>query len=142
MSMTVGSDSKRVGRRVSIGFASTGRTHQSFKAQCDINTIVAKSRAIGALPPPTRVAMFGDFSSVPDYASALAVVNNAQAMFDSLPSKTRERFFNDPERMVSFLADKDNLEESYKLGLRVKPVVKPEPEPLKVRVVPDSPPVK
>ena len=38
-------------------------------------------------------------------------------MFDSLPSSLRERFSNDPSRLLAFVDDESNFDEAVKLGL-------------------------
>ena len=58
-----------------------------------------------------------DVSALPDYQSALNIVQEAQASFDALPSTVRERFSNNPGSLISFLADPSNRDEAIKLGL-------------------------
>lgn len=104
-----------------------GKTQQHFKSHCDVNSIVEKARRSGLISHlNAKKPMFADVSSIPDYQSALAAVNVARESFSGLSSKVRERFNNDPARMVSFLSDKDNFDEAVKLGLFVKKVVEPE----------------
>jgi len=57
---------------------------------------------------------------VPDYQSALDLVNQAESMFMSLPAKIRERFANNPAKMVKFLQDEKNRDEAERLGLIAK----------------------
>lgn len=93
---------------------------QSFIEECDINNIVRKYMDVGA-QRDLREPIYGDFSEVPDYQEAFEVVRTASDAFAALPSDVRTRFGNDPGQMIAFLADEKNLEESYSLGLRVKP---------------------
>ena len=65
---------------------SGGRTHQSFKEECDINVIMKRAQRSGMLPPKVRQEMYGDFSDVKDYQMSLDIVLKSQALFDSLPS--------------------------------------------------------
>lgn len=98
-------------------------TVQSFADECDINQIVARACAgqdIGHVN--SRVAQYGDFSNVPNYMDALALVNRANGMFASMSAQVRERFSNDPAKMIAFLQDPGNRDEAIKLGLVVKPV--------------------
>lgn len=93
-------------------------TKQSFKAECDINTILAKYRTTGVLPTLIKEnPRFGDFSDVPTYQEALNTVRLAQEQFDSLSSHVRERFANDPARFLEFVSDPLNSEELVKMGL-------------------------
>lgn len=98
------------------------RCQRQFEKDADINVIVDRYLKKGQLPPITKVRpVFGDFSKV-DFQESLDVVMNAKEMFEALPSKVRERFYNDPGNMVSFMSDKNNREEAEKLGL-IKPKV-------------------
>lgn len=97
------------------------RTKQSFKKQVDINEIVANLKRTGLLSHVnTRAPMYADVSTIPDYQSALNIINVAKASFAALPSGVRERFQNDPGQMISFLADPKNVEEGIALGLLEK----------------------
>lgn len=103
----------------------SGRTKQEFADECDINKIVKLAESTGilahqSLNPPT----YGDFTSGESYQSAMNQLIEADQAFAELPSRTRERFGNDPKRLIEFLQDPESREEAVKLGL----VKKPEPE--------------
>lgn len=104
-------------RRIQKFFEGEGRTKQSFKNECDIHTIIKKAAVTGIMPAGTRQPMFGDFSQVGSYQEALDAVVLAQSAFESLPSHIRDHFANDPERLLSFLADSKNRDAAVKLGL-------------------------
>ena len=105
-------------RPKSSGFAcGKGRTHQSFKNECDINVIMKRAMATGVMPVASRVAQYGDFSSVKDYQQSLDLVISAQDMFAAMPSHVRARFNNDPASLLQFVNDKANFDEAVKLGL-------------------------
>lgn len=132
------SERKRIVKRFSQVFKG-GLTKQSFGPQCDVNSIVEKARVSGLVSHlNAKKPNYLDVSAIPDYQSALAIVNNASDVFAGLPAKVRERFSNDPVKMVHFLRDKDNLDEAVKLGLVVKKEAKP---PVDVVVKPPTPPV-
>lgn len=107
-------------------------TQQHFAEECDINSIV-KRASEGALVTHVnaRVGQYGDFSNIPDYQQAFAVVQRANALFMDMPWETREKFSNDPRRMVEFLQNPQNREEAVKLGLVKAPVVDEHLEALK-----------
>lgn len=112
------------------GFEPT-KTKQSFKQECDINEILKRAKNgqdISKLVN-NRVARYGDFTNVPDYRDALDMVNRAEGMFMQLDAKVRERFNNDPGRMISFLQDPANRDEAIKLGLVNPPLKVDEPVP-------------
>lgn len=108
---------------------SPSMTKQSFAEETNINSIVArfqKGQDISA-SVRERVAEFGDFSNVPSYQAAMDLIARATGMFMSLDATVRERFVNDPGRMVLFLQDSKNYDEAVKLGLVVpkEPAVPP-----------------
>lgn len=104
------------------------RTIQSDARACDINLIMGNWRRTGTLPPNTKIeGSYGDFSGIDDYQSCLNRVMEAQDAFDDLPARTRDRMGNDPGRLLEFMADPSNLEESITLGLRE--AHDPEPPP-------------
>lgn len=111
---------KRLVPRLSI-VCGGGLTKQSFKAQCDVNTIVEKARLSGLVSHVNmKSPVYADVSSVPDYQSAFSIIQVARSTFNALSSKVRERFSNDPSKMISFLSDKSNYDEAVKLGLFIK----------------------
>lgn len=124
MSMSLSGKLKRSCKRVSI-VCGGGRTQQHFGPICDINAIVEKARVSGLVSHVNaKSPRYEDVSSVPDYQSALGIVNSARATFGDLSSKVRERFSNDPAIMIDFMSDHANYDECVKLGLFVaKPVV-------------------
>lgn len=106
-----------------IEFTEPSRTKQADLETSDINNILAKYATTGVIDYVQHGdPLYGDFSQVDDYQSSLNKVMSAQAKFDSLPSEIRKKFNYDPQAMVSFVLDKNNLEECVKLGLLQKPV--------------------
>jgi len=110
-----------------IYFDEPGVTQQSFKDECDINLIIDRARNGAAISHlNARVAQYGDFSSIPDYRSALDQVNRANGMFMELDAKVRERFANDPAKFLDFVQNPANSDELVRLGLATrKPVDTP-----------------
>lgn len=96
-----------------------GRTHQSFKAEVDINTILRRFRLTGQLPENVRPPVFGDFSDIKDFHTAANAIAVAHEAFDAMPADVRKRFRNDPGAFVDFCLDGSNLDEMRKLGLAV-----------------------
>lgn len=104
-------------------------TVQSFKDECDINQIIARVLKGNDLQHVnSRAAKYGDFSNVPDYQSALDLVNRANGFFMEMSPQIRERFANDPAKMIDFLQDENNYDEAVKLGLLVPKKVDPDPD--------------
>lgn len=108
----------------SVSFEDASLTRQEFAQEADINNIMRKY-ASGLPPAPAgaRPPVFGDFSNVPDYQTALNKVIDAQERFAELPSQVRRRFDNDPAKLLAFLASEDNRDEAVKLGLLDPPNV-------------------
>lgn len=109
---------------VSLSFSGAGRTKQSFRDECDINTIMARYMATGVLPMPNQLeARYADVTGI-DYQNAMEVVADARSMFENLPSKIRDRFQNDPAQLLEFVHNEVNHAEAVELGLAVaRPVV-------------------
>jgi len=106
------------------------RTKQSHKAECDINNIIKAYSAPGMIEQLHLAAAKGVYMDLPaefDYQDALNIVASANEAFAQLPSRIRERFGNDPQKLLAFMQDGENLGEAIKLGL-VKAPPPPEPE--------------
>lgn len=93
-------------------------TVQSFANDTDINQIIARALSGHDITQINeRVAKYGDFSNVPNYQDALDLVRRAEDMFKLVPSKVRDRFENDPAKMIEFLQNDANRPEAIELGL-------------------------
>lgn len=118
------------GMKPGIIFKDPSATLQSFKDDADINCIIARYESTGVLVDPTvpvsRIPGFGDFSDMPDYQTAQNVIIAAKNAFDSLSSKIRERFNNDPAAYFDFVQNlkegSDEFAEAVSLGIVNKPV--------------------
>ena len=96
-------------------------TQQQFKAECDVNNILAKYKRTGMLSHIQKhQGNFGDCSSIEDYQTSLGKLMQAQQSFESLPSELRAKFENDPAQLISFLSDEKNNAEAVKLGLKIE----------------------
>lgn len=93
-------------------------TQQQYADECDLNLIMDKYAAgLGTIPTRADIPLYGDFSNVPDFATARQIMTDAQSKFDSLPARVRDRFRNDPALLLQFLADSKNRSEAIELGL-------------------------
>lgn len=105
-------------KRLSVDCSKDGRTHQSFKDECDINNVMSKWQRTGVLQhTPIAVPRYEDVSAYDSYHDALNMVIQANESFDSLPSKVRARFANDPAEFLAFCDDPANAGELVSLGL-------------------------
>lgn len=96
-------------------------TQQQFKEECDINEIVRRFGLTGELPENVRVPQSGDFTGITDFQSAMNAVREAQENFMALPAEIRERFANDPQKLMDFVANDANRDEAIKLGIVSRP---------------------
>jgi len=102
-------------------------THQEFKEESDINTIIDRF-GIGENPvQPMEWVTNVDIADAPDnYMAVMNQLNEARDQFMSLPAKVRSQFDNDPGKFVDFVSDPGNGDELVRLGLAVvRPPVKP-----------------
>lgn len=101
-----------------ITFEKPSLTQQHFKDDCDINKIIERFTRTGLLPQyPGEEMQFGDYTAAVDYHEAMTIVAQAREQFEALPSAVRDKFDNDPVKMLDFVSKKENIEESVKLGL-------------------------
>lgn len=115
------------------------RTRQEFAAECDINTLMARYEAGGAITHVNRAEpIFADLTQFPDFRGALDMMREASAMFASLPAVVRKEFDNDPSTFVDFAQNPENLGKMREWGL-ASPEKVPEP-PMRVEVVNPAPP--
>jgi len=115
-------ETPRTRRRVTVDCSGDGRTHQSFKNECDINRIMARHRKTGLVKQRQDRPQYGDFSNVGDYQQALDLVITAEAMFSELSSDVRARFQNDPQQFLNFVDDPANQDEAVELGIAAPPM--------------------
>jgi len=107
----------------------TSRTIQSAKTECDINVIIDRANR-GIYPNNAdRQGQYADVSDIPDYQTAFDIVQQTHDKFMELPAKTRDRFANDPQRLLQFLQDPENRDEAVTLGLINPPSSPPQKEP-------------
>lgn len=103
--------------RVALSFPAQGRTKQSFKAECDINTIMARYLKTGMIDFVNKHApQYHDVTGL-DYQEALLVVAQSQTLFNELPSHIRLEFDNNPAEFLDFVNDPANAPEMAAMGL-------------------------
>lgn len=104
-----------------------GLTQAHFADECNIKKMMA--RATQGIPPmvSSRRPMFGDFSKITDYQSALIQIQNARDAFMELPSQLRKALKNDPAELLRVLDDPDKSR-AIELGLLEKPASQRPPE--------------
>lgn len=99
-------------------FTLESKTKQSFKQECDINTILGNYRTQGFTNHINlNRPVYGDFAGEADYLEAMTSIIRANEVFDALPARIRARVENDPAKLIAFVADPDNEAELRELGL-------------------------
>lgn len=111
---------------------------QGEKKNCDINFIIAKYHKTGIITHGKQYnGEYGNFAKI-DFHEAMNIVAEAEQMFQSIPSKIRAEFNNDPGQFIDFAINPDNQEKMVEYGLGLPhvpvldpdaPVVTPAPEP-------------
>ena len=103
------------------------RTHQEFKEETDINTIIDRFGIGNEFTPPDGWITSIDLIDAPtDYQTVMNQLNEAKAQFMSIPAKIRGQFENDPGKFMAFASDPANVDEMVRLGLAK---VREEPAP-------------
>lgn len=104
--------------RVQLDCGDVRHTKQQFKAECDVNNIVAKAKKTGLVSHLSKYhGQYGDFSQPVDYQSALNYMMEASDVFMSLPATIRKKFDNDPGQFLAFAEDPANQDGMRELGL-------------------------
>lgn len=134
------------GSRISVVVRSgPGRTKQSFREECNINTIMAKYQRTGLIEAVNKIQpAYADVAGF-DFQYAMDQILLSQQMFAELPSSVRKRFNNEPRLFVEFVGDPANKDEAVRLGLikvpdPVDPPDPPVPGPSPAPPAPGSPP--
>ena len=105
-------------KRQQFKFKKPSMTKQSFKKQCNINTIMSKYEKTGVLTHVnSKQPMYGDFSAIPDYRESLDKVIQAEESFLNLPAKLRDKFNHDPSEFMDFCLDPENRDQMIEMGL-------------------------
>lgn len=105
---------------------------QQFKDEVDINTMVKRFGLtdFSTLPGVLDPRYYGDFSDAPtSFRDALDRVRTAQQRFEQLPAEIKNRFDNDPAKLLDFVQNPENGEEAVRMGLLAKQATPEPPAP-------------
>lgn len=95
-----------------------GMTRQEFADECNINVLMAQYERTGVISHVNqRQPMFVDVSDVPDLARAIAIVEEGEKSFMTLPASVRREFDNDPVKFLEFCQDPASLSKLREWGL-------------------------
>ena len=109
-------------QRVKTAVGEESLAKQEFREESDINNIMRKYEEHGEIPHVRSGGQFVDCDGPDDYQSALNIVMAAQERFAAMPARIRDRFDNNPELLLRFVADDENYDEAVELGLIEKPI--------------------
>lgn len=125
-------DSDMVSDETSFVCEGESMTHQEFKEESDINTIIDRF-GIGENPVEAQKWVTNvDIADAPNnYQDVMNQLNEARDQFMSIPARIRSQFDNDPAKFVDFVSDSSNIDEMIRLGLAVaRPIVEPDKAPV------------
>lgn len=129
-----GYDAKAVSVATSVDTGSESFVQQHLKDEVDINTIVRRFGITREMPAGIPGGVFGDFTGIDDFESAVAAIDRAREGFMSLPAEVRERFGNEPGKLIEFV---HTATEEQVNGLIPQAAPPPPAAPQRVIVVPD-----
>jgi len=90
-------DPREHSRETALRTGSESRVQQHLKDEVDVNTIVRRFGLTGGAPAPSAAGVYGDFTGIEDYESALGVIERARERFEALPPEVRQRFHSPGE---------------------------------------------
>lgn len=102
-----------------IVFEEPTMTQQHFRDECDINKIVERAIRTGDTTVFTSAqrAEFYDASAITDYVDAMALIDDVNDDFNSLPSTIRSMFGNNVKQYVEWMSNPQNWSKARELGL-------------------------
>jgi phage internal scaffolding protein len=106
--------------RVSTVPVGNSLTKQADKSRANIHNILHRYDKTGLLPQRIVQPITGNLPDVESYHDAMNRLVTAQTTFNSLPSRLREKFQNDPAKFLQFVSDEKNIDEMVQLGLASK----------------------
>jgi len=95
-----GYDAKGVSDSLSVDTGDRSKVQQHLGVEVDVNTIMRRHGITKALPLGESTGVYGDFTDIYDYESAVERVRGAEKRFMDLPAEVRERFKNDPGVLI------------------------------------------
>nr|QJB19215.1 MAG: internal scaffolding protein [Microvirus sp.] len=130
---------KSSGMRGDMSSFEPSLTRQEFVEECDINTLMARYEAGGAISHVNKAEpLYLDTTLYPGLQGAMDAFKEASIAFGKLPAAVRREFDNDPQKFVDFAIVPGNVGRMREWGL-AEPVAVPD-GPVKVEVV-SAPPI-
>lgn len=116
-------------KRYQIDCSKDGKTKQEFSKQCNINTIMSQAMK-GIMPNYRQDENYIDTTGLQSYQEALYQVREAERQFNLMPAELRNKFDNNPQRMIDWVNQEENKAEAIELGMLPRETgVQPEGKP-------------
>lgn len=109
-------DTNEAGDQSGLDTGTEGGAKQSFKEECDINTIVKRFGLGYEIPESFKTPEYGDYPTLTLH-EAMNYVAKARENFEMLPANIRAEFRNDPALFHDFALNPDNRGRLAKMGL-------------------------
>ncbi|UDN67665.1 internal scaffolding protein [robinz microvirus RP_87] len=107
--------------RVITPTGSISMTKQSHKDECDINLIIKKYQKTGIIQHISQqTPSYTDLPDTLDYQQSLAILEEADYAFSTLPSVVREYFHNSPAEFLAAFTDPSQAAKLEEWGLAKK----------------------
>lgn len=117
-------------RRVLHHCQGPSRTRQEFSDEADINNVMDRYIQTGQFSHVAKALPFyADATLVNDYYSSKEAADRTMEAFMQLPAKARNKFDNDPGKLINFLKNPENEKEAIAMGL-LEPQPQPNPPPM------------
>ncbi len=125
--------------RSSIKFIEPSKTKQSFKDECNINTIMARYLKTGRIENLNQAIPHYGYASANDLRESLEIVQKGDELFGLIPADIRAKFSNNPAAFLEFVQDEANLPEMASMGLLSEEATLTHAEPPKVATATPEP---
>lgn len=114
-------DTNEAGNESGLACKDKSLAQQQFKDESDINVLFNKYLETGEMPQIEATLTYQNFEGPFDFQTAMNAVRAAQEQFQQLPARIKNRFDNDPQKLLDFLDNQENRDEAEFLGLVSKP---------------------
>lgn len=105
-------------------------TVQAGIEDADINVMMKRFGVTGHFPESPKTPMYGDFTHITDFKTALEAIQTAMDNFMEFPAELRQRFENNPQRMLEYM-EAGGSPEALRELMQAKPPLQPtEPPPV------------
>lgn len=121
-------DTKAVSDATGLHCPEPTLTQQQFKDDANPNVLLEKFKIGEILEQHPLNTNYGDFTQVTTYEEAHDLLRQAEHEFMQLPLKIRNRFENNPQKLMDFLNNPENRDEAIALKLIESPKADPAPD--------------